>query len=411
MSAEHDFSPWLDWIDDQQQRMLDDTIRLALVNSGSYNVDGVNEVARMLDQISADLGGTREYIDVAPQLVVNADGETIEQPLGQALSIRKRPDAPIQVFLCGHLDTVFAIDHPFQQVEWLDEDTINGPGVADLKGGLVLMFTALAALERTPWADRIGWEVLLNPDEEIGSPGSAPLLKQAALRHQLGLIYEPSFPDGNLAGERKGSGNFSVVVKGRAAHAGREHHLGRNAIRALCDFISALDDLNGQRTGVTINPGQIQGGGAVNVVPDTAVARFNIRLEQPNDEDWCLEHINKLRDWINARDGISIELHGGFGRKPKLLTPANQRLFELVRECGESLDMKLKWLPTGGCCDGNNLAAAGLPNVDTLGVQGGKIHSSDEFCKVSSLAQRAKLSALLLMKLATSDDLSWLERR
>ncbi|RDE18236.1 hydrolase [Motiliproteus coralliicola] len=411
MSAEHDFSPWLDWIDDQQQRMLDDTIRLALINSGSYNVDGVNEVARMLDQISADLGGTREYIDVAPQVVVNADGETLEQPLGQALSIRKRPDAPIQVFLCGHLDTVFAIDHPFQQVRWLDEDTINGPGVADLKGGLVLMFTALMALERTPWADRIGWEVLLNPDEEIGSPGSAPLLKQAALRHQLGLIYEPSFPDGNLAGERKGSGNFSVVVKGRAAHAGREHHLGRNAIRALCDFISALDDLNGQRTGVTINPGNIQGGGAVNVVPDTAVARFNIRLERPADEDWCLEHINKLLGWINARDGISIELHGGFGRKPKLLTPANQRLFELVRECGESLDMTLKWLPTGGCCDGNNLAAAGLPNVDTLGVQGGKIHSSDEFCKVSSLAQRAKLSALLLMKLATSDDLSWLERR
>ncbi len=224
----------------------------------------------------------------------------------------------------------------------------------------------------------------------------------------LGLIYEPSFPDGNLAGERKGSGNFSVVIRGRAAHAGREHHLGRNAIRAMADFIAMLDDLNGQREGVTINPGFIEGGGAVNIVPDLCVSKFNIRLERPEDERWCQNRLAEIVAKIHAREGILIELHGGFTRKPKVLSPANQKLFQLAKDCGADLGMQIQWLPTGGCCDGNNLAAAGIPNIDTLGVQGGKIHSADEYVKVSSFTKRAKLSALMLMKLATSDDLGWL---
>ncbi len=410
LSNDQSFIPWLAWLDTQQQAMLDSTIELSRINSGSFNASGVNAVAAAINRISAGLGGERCFIDVAPYVSIDASGERVEQPLGQALSIRKRPEAPLQIFLGGHLDTVFAPDHPFQEVQWLDDNTLNGPGVADLKGGLVLMFKALEALERSPWAESIGWEVLLNPDEEIGSAGSAPLLVDAAQRNHLGMIFEPCFADGNLAGERKGSGNFTLVAKGRAAHAGREHHLGRNAIRALCDFISGLDDLNGQRPGVTINPGFIQGGGAVNVVPDTALAKFNIRLEQPKDEVWCLQQIDSLMAEINSRDGLNLKLHGQFGRKPKHLSPTNLRLFELVRECGQHLDLDLHWLPTGGCCDGNNLAAAGLPNIDTLGVQGGKIHSSDEYCLVSSLSQRAKLSALLLMKLASSDDLRWLER-
>ncbi|OPX57126.1 glutamate carboxypeptidase [Oceanospirillum multiglobuliferum] len=404
-----DFTPWLDWLDGQQDEMLRNTIALAEINSGTFNAQGVNQVGKKLIELFAPLGGDVEIIPVAPYQNVNAKGEVEAHALGDAIRIRKRTDAPLQVFFCGHMDTVFAVNHPFQTVKWLDDDTLNGPGVADLKGGLMVMLNAIAALERSPWAEKIGWEILFNPDEEIGSQGSAPLIADAAKRVHLGMIYEPSFPDGNLAGERKGSGNFSVVIKGRAAHAGREHHLGRNAIRAMCDFISALDDLNGKREGVTINPGFIEGGGAVNIVPDLCISRFNIRLERPEDERWCQNKLADLVARIHAREGILIELHGGFTRKPKVLSPANLKLFELAQACGKDLGMQLQWLPTGGCCDGNNLAAAGIPNIDTLGVQGGKIHSADEYVKVSSLSQRAKLSALMLMKLAASDDLSWLE--
>ncbi|OQX35899.1 MAG: acetylornithine deacetylase [Oceanospirillales bacterium LUC14_002_19_P2] len=409
MSTQSQFTPWLEWLDGQQESMLAETIRLAEINSGTLNVEGVNRVRHELEGLTQVLGGTRAVIDVAPWEQVNDAGEVIHHELGKALRISKHPDAPLRVFFCGHMDTVFAVDHPFQSVRWLDDNTLNGPGVTDLKGGLLVMIRALETLERSPWAGKIGWEILFNPDEEIGSPGSAALIREAASRCDLGMIYEPSFPDGNLAGQRKGSGNFAVVCQGRAAHAGREHHLGRNAIRAMSDFVSALDVLNGQREGVTINPGYIHGGGAVNVVPDTCVFRFNIRIEKPEDEAWCFNQIEPIVAAINARDGISLELHGGFGRKPKILTQANERLLALARECGAELNMQIEWLPTGGCCDGNNLAAAGIPNIDTLGVQGGKIHSADEYLVVDSLVPRAKLSALMLMKLAASDDIHWLK--
>lgn len=404
-----DYTPWLDWLDTQQDLMLQRTLELSLINSGTLNAEGVNQVRQTLSAYCESLGGTIEVIPVPDYEYVSTSGVVETTPLGDALRIKKRPDAPLQIFFCGHMDTVFPIDHPFQNVTWLDDNTLNGPGVADLKGGLLVMLKAIEALERSPWADKIGWEILFNPDEEIGSPGSAPLIADAATRVDLGMIYEPCMPDGTLAGARKGSGNFSVVVRGKAAHAGREHHLGRNAIRAMSDFISALDDLNGQREGVTINPGFIEGGGAVNIVPELCISRFNIRLEQPEDEQWCLDHINRLIQNLNGRDGIQAQLHGGFGRKPKVLSPANQKLFELARDCGSELGMPIRWQATGGCCDGNNLAAAGIPNIDTLGVQGGKIHSSEEYMLVSSLVERAKLSALLLMKLATTDDLSWLK--
>ncbi|EPJ54689.1 MAG: hypothetical protein OFPI_05930 [Osedax symbiont Rs2] len=406
-----DFAPWLEWIDGQYQQMLDRTIELSHINSGSFNPEGVNSVADKLIEYSKVLDAKVEILPVAPFKHIDNSGIEQQLPMGNAVRLTKRPDAELQIFFCGHLDTVFAIDSDFQTTQWLDDETLNGPGVADLKGGLMVMLTAIQALERSPFADRIGWEILFNPDEEIGSQGSAGFIAEAAKRVNLGMIYEPSFPDGNFAGARKGSGNFSVISRGKPAHAGREHHLGRNAVRAMCDFISALDDLNGQRTGVTINPALIEGGGANNVVPDMCLSRFNIRLEQPADEQWCLDNIQIILDQINSRDGISIQMHGQFGRKPKVLTATNTKLFELACDCGAQLGLDLTWLPTGGCCDGNNLAEAGIPNIDTLGVQGGKIHSSDEYLKVKSLTVRAKLSALLLMRLATAEDLSWLDKK
>ncbi|CAM3518097.1 hydrolase [Parendozoicomonas haliclonae] len=402
MTTDNRFAPWLSWIDSQHEQMLARTIELSEVNSGTLNAEGVNRVRKLLQTYSEALGGTMEVVPVEPFRKMNEQGELISYPLGDALRISKRPEAPLQVFFCGHMDTVFAIDHSFQSVRWLDEETINGPGVADLKGGLLVMLKAIECLERSPYAESIGWEILFNPDEEIGSPSSAALIDEAAKRADIGMIYEPCMPDGNFAGERKGSGNFSVVARGVAAHAGREHHLGRNALRALSEFIVAVDDLNGQREGVTFNPGVSLCQGAVNVVPDLATAHFNIRIQSPDDQGWCLEKLDNIVAGINQKDGISLALHGGFTRPPKVMTESNRALYELARECGHELGMELTWQATGGCCDGNNLAAAGVPNIDTLGVQGGAIHSSDEYMKVASLVERARLSALMLMKMAVN---------
>ncbi len=392
-----------DFVARRQAQMRERTIALAQINSGSFNAEGVNRVREALAEMFAELGAQAEVLPVEPWQALGDDGQMQTRPLGDALRLRKRPEAPLQVFLCGHMDTVFAADHPFQQVRELDADTLNGPGVADLKGGLVLMQTALAALEASPLAEHIGWEVLLNPDEEIGSQSSAPLIAEAAERCHVGLIYEPSFPDGHLAGARKGSGNFALLARGRAAHAGREHHLGRNAIRLLAEATAAIDDLNGQREGVTFNPGFVHGGGATNIVPDTAMMRFNVRLPRPEDADWVQGELERIVAGFDAREGYALELHGGFTRMPKILSPANERLFALAQDCGRELGLALEHLPTGGCCDGNNLAAAGVPNIDTLGVHGGAIHSAKEWMRVSSLTERGQLSALLLLRLAAGE--------
>jgi glutamate carboxypeptidase len=249
----------------------------------------------------------------------------------------------------------------------------------------------------------VGWEVLINPDEEIGSPGSAPLLIQAAKRNHLGLVFEPSLPDGNLVGARKGSGNFTVIARGKAAHAGRSPQLGRNAIDALARFIVGLESLDDAGGAITTNVGYVHGGGPVNVVPDLAECRFNVRVTTPDDQRAFEDGRKRLAEEINRIEGISLELHGRFTRPPKPLDAKTLKLLEQVAACGRDLGLSLQWRPTGGACDGNNLAAAGLTTIDSLGVTGGDIHSSDEYILLDSLAERAKLTALLLMKLAAGE--------
>ncbi|PVZ72201.1 hydrolase [Pelagibaculum spongiae] len=394
----------LQWLALQQAEMLQRTIELASINSGSFNASGVNQVAELIKSYCQPLDGKIETIETSDLKKWNDQGELQHLTLGNILKITKRPNAPLQIYLGGHLDTVFDKTHHFQNITHVDSNTIQGPGVTDLKGGLMVMLYALIAFEKNIDCKNIGWTILLNPDEEIGSPGSAAYIEKTAKTCDIGLIYEPSFPDGNLAGARKGSGNFTAKVSGRSAHAGREHHLGRNAIRAMADFISQLDDLNGQVPGITINPGVINGGVATNVVPDLCLFQFNIRLEKLQDQQWCQQKIQQLVEQINARDGITLELQGGFTRQPKLITPKNKKLFELAIDCGKSINLNLDYLPTGGCCDGNNLSAVGLPNIDTLGVQGGRIHSDQEYLIINSLHQRAQLSLLILQRLAATAD-------
>ncbi|MDE2149386.1 MAG: hydrolase [Gammaproteobacteria bacterium] len=396
----------LRWIDAQTDALREELIRLARQNSGSFNADGVRAVAARVAEWFAPLGGESRLIEVPDFVDTDDTGRRRNRPLGPVLSIRKRPDAPLRVFLGGHLDTVYGVNHPFQEVDQPEDDTLHGPGVADLKGGLLVAWLALSALERDPARERIGWEVLFNPDEEIGSQSSAPLLAEAARRNHFGLVFEPSFPDGMLAGARKGSGNFDIVVHGRAAHAGRNPEAGRNAIAAAAELAGALQSLNGRRAGVTVNVGYVHGGGALNVVPDLCVLKFNVRTRLAEDEAWLQAQLESSLARIRARDGFRVETFGGFTRPPKPVDERTARLNGMIDDAGRALGLQLTFRDTGGCCDGNNLAAAGLPNVDNLGVVGADIHSEHERMRIGSLPERGKLSALLLLRLA-GGELTW----
>jgi glutamate carboxypeptidase len=396
----------LDWIEGQAGAMRGELLRLSNINSGSFNPAGVEACAARMAELFAPLQAQAEWLPVAPYRYTGDGGQWHQRALGRALRLRQRPQAPMRVFLCGHLDTVFAADHPFQQAREDGADRLRGPGVADLKGGLLVMLLALGALERSPLRERIGWEVLFNPDEEIGSGGSAPLLAEAARRNHLGLVYEPAYADGGLASERKGSGNFDVVVRGRAAHAGRNPEQGRNAIAVAARLAGALHALNGSRGGLTLNLGYVHGGGSLNIVPDCCVLKFNVRTTGFEDETWLMQTLHGLIEPLNRVDGYALELRGGFSRPPKPVGAGTGRLQGLLSDCGAALGLALQFRPTGGCCDGNNLAALGLSNVDNLGVVGGELHSDGEWMRLSSIGERARLSALLLLRLAAGE-LTW----
>src|SRR5690606_9104356 len=192
------------------------------------------------------------------------------------LVLRVRPEAGRRFLLTGHMDTVYPAEHPFQQGRWLDADTYNAPGAADMKGGLAVILAALEAFEASPVARPIGYDVLVNAAEETGSLSSAPLIAELARGKTAALTYEPStLPDGTLAHARGGSGNYSLVVSGRSAHAGRNPQDGRNAVVAAAALAVALKAM--QHADLSVNPARIEGGSANNVVPDHAVLRFNIR--------------------------------------------------------------------------------------------------------------------------------------
>ena len=376
----------------------------ARVNSGSANLEGLARMAGHLADAFSVLPGEVMLVEPARVEAMEADGSLRPLPHGRNLNLSVRPEAPVQVLLTGHMDTVYGADHPFQRLEWLGAKVLRGPGVADMKGGLAVMLAALRAVEGSPLRDRIGYEVVINSDEEVGSPGSAALIAEAARGKAAALTYEPSaLPDGTLAGARPGSGNFSLHVRGRSAHAGRNPEEGRNALVAAADLALRLS--KARRPGLSVNPARIDGGGPNNVVPDTAILRINLRPATVEHQAAAQLALDAAIEAVAAEHDVRIVPYGGFARPPKPLDAGAEKLFALVRDCGADLGQTIGWRDTGGVCDGNNIAACGVPVVDTMGVRGGAIHSPDEYLLVESLVERAQLSALTLMRLAAGGGL------
>lgn len=386
----------LQWLDSQQDSMLELIQQICNQNSGTFNLEGIRRVGEILVEEFRSLGGELKIVPTNPYQTVDDSGTTIQRTLGDSLWFRKWPDAQRRVLLCIHCDTVYSVESPFQQCRWLENGYLNGPGVADAKGGLVLMLHVLRMLEQSSLAGKIGWDVLINPDEEIGSPGSQELIQSIAPQCQFGMLFEPALADGTLISWRKGVGSFTFVVRGRSAHSGRDFDKGRNAIVAMSQLMSQIDALNVDPE-VTLNVGRVSGGGALNVVPDLAIGRVNVRIKTFQQGDEIVDRFQQLVDLWNQKDGIRVEMHGDFSSPPKMLTPEVESLQRCIEESAQILEIPVAWQGSGGGSDGNKFAHAGLPNIDSLGPCGGSIHSFDEFLMPQSLIPRTKLAALTLM--------------
>jgi glutamate carboxypeptidase len=366
-------------------------IRWANQNSGSDHATGL---AAMLDLLESDF-------EALPG--VSCERLACTGTASQALRVRFQPDAPRQVLLSGHFDTVYGVGNPFQRCEIIDEHTLRGPGVTDMKGGLVVMHAALRAYLQSAPSKALGFEVLLTPDEETGSFGSAGLIADAARRHQLGLVFEPARPNGNLVHSRKGTGNFIATCRGRAGHAAKTPSDARNAIAALAEFLVAAHRIPSEMPGILLNIGMVRGGSeATNVVPDFAQALLDIRITRVADRDAVIARLEELAAPINTREGLHLKISGSFNRPPKECSPVEEAAFAVYQRCARDLGLPpFTWVHAGGGSDGNLLSAAGLPNLDGLGVIGDHLHSDREFCVLPSLVERAELCAKFLQQLAT----------
>ncbi|ESQ74273.1 hydrolase [Asticcacaulis sp. AC402] len=386
-------------IDARKPALLTRTLDWARLNTGSTNIEGLTAFAPILEDAFSELDADIQLIRCAPVDKIDTKGESTRFQSGSVLQATARPEAPVQVVLTGHYDTVYA-PGTFEAITDLGDGRINGPGVADMKGGLVVMLEALQAFEAGPLKDRLGYRIVLSPDEETGNFASQQLIHKAATGAHIGMTYEPAMESGAMAGARKGSAIFDIVFHGKASHAGRAPEQGRNALYAAAQFITQMERLEHEYPGVTFNVGRLDGGGAVNIVPDLAIVRLGVRAPDQGAAAWTTQKVRATFDQVCERDGITGHIHGGFYRPPKPHNAAQAALSLAIAETGAGLGLSITYVDTGGVCEGNNVFAAGVPNIDTLGVRGGLIHSPAEFMVVESLAERAGLSALILNRLA-----------
>jgi len=316
--------------------------------------------------------------------------------------VARRPGAPGApgVLIVGHLDTVHDPTGSFQELAVsADGRTAVGPGVVDMKGGLVIAINALEVLAEA--ATDVGWTFMLTSDEETGSFHSDAALTAEAARHDVGIVLEPALPGGALALQRSGSGQFMIEVHGRSAHVGREFTRGVSAVVALAEVIGKLSALAVPDEGVVVNVGPLEGGRVTNTVPDHAACWGNVRY--PDDARGA-----RLADAIDALGTGNVDalprvvVRRRWNRPAKPATDPVRRLADRVRSITEDLGGTLSFSSTGGVCDGNILQAAGLPTLDTLGVCGGNLHRTDEYIDVESLVQRCCLLAVLLWRLAAA---------
>ncbi len=389
----------LDLIHSRQDAMIAKTVEWAKINTGSWNAVGLESFAPLLVEAFGELDAVVESHKTPAIEKINNQGDKTYFQSGPVITVTSRSDAPVQVVMTGHYDTVFP-EGTFEDIKDIGDGKLNGPGLADMKGGIVVMLEALKAFEAGPHKDKLGYSITLSPDEETGNFASAPFIAKAAKNAHIGLTFEPAMESGAMSGGRKGSAIYDIVFKGLASHAGRAPEAGRSAILAAAEFALGVEKLDAAMDTVTFNVGAIDGGNAVNIVPDNAVLRLGIRAPDQTRADLAVRSLQTLLKKVLKRDGISAQMIGSFYRPPKPRNAAQSRLFEVVDATAGALGLSLTFQDTGGVCEGNNVFQAGTPNIDTLGVRGGNIHSSDEFVVLDSFAERAGLTTLILNRLA-----------
>ena len=391
------------WLSANAEQMSIDVERLCNVSSGSDDLEGLRRMEDTLVEYFDPLGIPCQRIPLPAHEVLDDFGGS--RPKSTSRAIRWDFDGNKalgrkKLLMSIHYDTVYGPESTFQSCERYEaggEKRIRGPGVIDAKGGIVILkWTVQAAMQFLDLSN-VGLSIVLTPDEEIGSPASMELWKRIANEFEFAMLYEPTMADGSMVSHRKGTGTYVVIVRGRAAHSGRNFAAGRNAILHAARVAVRLDSLNGARDGVTVNVGRIRGGDAVNVVPDLCVLRVNVRVNDDSDYKWLQNQIDIIcREMDQPEAGFRLEIEGGVHSAPKVLDATTQVWMQTVERLGKELGQSIQWKGSGGASDGNKLAQLGLPNLDTFGPEGDLLHSDQEWISIASITKKVRLGVAMI---------------
>jgi glutamate carboxypeptidase len=367
-------------------RFLAELETMVNIDCGSYTPDGVNRIADLVIAALGEQGATVERMPHAP-----AEGA---QRLGDLVVGRLEGDGS-RVLLIGHMDTVFdpgtAAERPFR----VTGDRATGPGVTDMKAGLLAGLHAIAALREAGARPAITF--VANPDEEIGSPFSTPVIRELAPSHDAVLVLECARANGDIVSARKGIADYHVTLIGRAAHAGVEPEKGRSAILEAAHQVLALHAVNGRWPSVTVNAGMIRGGTRPNVVAERCELQVDLRAATAADFAAAAAEVERIVGTPTLH-GVRAELHRTAGHPPMEKGPEAARLVEEAVAIAGELGFALRDAATGGASDANTTSALGIPTIDGLGPVGGDDHSVDEWLDVTSIVPRTTLLAALIAR-------------
>ena len=376
------------------ERFVDDLRTLVNIECGSYLAAGVDQVADHMQARFEEAGWSVERRRHAP-----ADGEPRlgDIVVARLAGARRRAgsNGGRRILLVGHMDTVFpdgtAAARPFR----IEGDRAFGPGVSDMKGGLLAGLHAVSALQRAGFEAFDSITYVCNPDEEIGSPFSGPTILEMAADADACFVLEGARENGDIVSARKGVADIRVVYHGRAAHAGVEPWRGRSASLQAANAIVALHALNGRWDGVTVNVGVVHGGTRPNVVTERCEIEVDMRATTQAAFDEAFAEVRRVASESYVPD-VATEFIGAAGFPPMEKTPATTILADQAIRIAAELGFGLKDASTGGASDANPVAGMGVPVLDGLGPIGGDDHSPSEWLDLASVAPRVALLASLI---------------
>ncbi len=375
----------MDYLRRNLEPMLELIEKLVNIDSGSTCKTGVDKIGEIL---------INEYKQMDLSIEIKENEE-----FGNNIVIKHKEALKPEILLIAHMDTVFPIGTAAERPFTIKDGLAFGPGVADMKASQVTLLYAMKYLYEKNDAALKNVIIILNSDEEIGSPTSRELIEEISKEVKYALVMEPARKDGSIVSSRRGGGRYTLHVHGRSAHSGVAPEEGRSAIEELAYKTIKLNHLTDHEQGISVSVGIVEGGDAVNMIPDSATGYVDVRVES---DEQSLEIAKQIETICSVPDvpGTTIDLEGGITRPPMELDDKNQKLLEIVKEVGNSFGLKITDSHTGGGSDASFPSHLGVATIDGVGPIGGKLHNEGEYLEIDSLTERCFLLAETVSRLS-----------